>query len=254
MKRIGKVLAALIFWVGVWAFAAWRLGMPLLLPAPGKVARCLWRLMGSGEFWLTTGISLVRVLCGVVIAVALGTVLAALTETFSWLGDLLSPLLTVIKSTPVASFIILAILWMGRDYVPVFIVVLMALPVIWANVSTGIHTADPGLREMAKVYQFPLTRRLRRVWVPSVMPYFLSGCRTALGLAWKAGIAAEVLTVPARSIGKMLYTSKLNLEVEELFAWTAVVILLSLIIERGLMALLGRAGARYNAKGGKHHG
>lgn len=254
MKRIGKVLAALIFWIGAWAFAAWRLGMPLLLPLPASVARCLWRLMGSGEFWRITGVSLLRVLCGVIIAVALGTVLAALTESFGWLGDLLSPLLTVIKSTPVASFIILAILWMGRDYVPVFIVVLMALPVIWANVAAGIHTADNGLREMAKVYQFPLMRRLRRIWVPSVMPHFLSGCRTALGLAWKAGIAAEVLTVPANSIGKMLYTSKLNLEVEELFAWTAVVILLSLVIERGLLALLGKAGAAWNAKGGKRHG
>lgn len=254
MKRIGKALAALVFWLGIWALAAWRLGKPLLLPAPAAVARCLWHLMGSGEFWLTTGISLVRVLCGIVIAVALGVLLAVLTERFSWLDALLSPLLTLVKSTPVASFIILAILWMGRDYVPVFIVVLMALPVIWANVGAGIRTMDAGLREMAKVYQFPLTRRLRRIWVPSVMPYFLSGCRTALGLAWKAGIAAEVLTVPARSIGKMLYSSKLNLEVEELFAWTAVVILLSLAIERGLLALLGKAGTAWNAKGGKSHG
>ena len=254
MKRIGKILAALIFWIGVWALAAWRLGKPLLLPAPAAVARCLWRLMGSGAFWLATGVSLLRVLCGVIIAVVLGTVLAALTERFGWLDALLSPLLTVIKSTPVASFIILAILWMGRDYVPVFIVVLMALPVLWANVSVGIRTTDAGLREMAKVYQFSPARRLRRIWVPSVMPHFLSGCRTALGLAWKAGIAAEVLTVPAKSIGKMLYTSKLNLEVEELFAWTAVVIPLSLIIERGLLALLGRAGAAWNAKGGERHG
>ncbi len=250
MKRMGKLLAVLAFWLGVWAFAAWRLGAPLLLPSPVKVAGCLWVLMGRPDFWLVTGTSLLRVLCGVLASVALGAALAVLTESFGWLDALLSPLLSVIKSTPVASFIILAILWMGRDYVPVFIVVLMALPVVWSNVSAGIRGVDTRLLQMAKVYQLPLLRRVRRIWLPSVMPHFLSACRTALGLAWKAGIAAEVLTVPPRSIGKMLYTSKLNFEIEELFAWTAVVILLSLILERGLLALLDR----YHGRGGGLHG
>ncbi|MBE6932705.1 MAG: ABC transporter permease subunit [Ruminococcaceae bacterium] len=254
MKRAAKNLLALVFWLGVWAFAAWRMGQPLLLPSPIHVAGRLWHLMGEGGFWLTTAASLGRVLLGVVLSVVLGVALAALTEAFSWLNDLLSPLLTVIKSTPVASFIILAILWMGRDQVPVFIVILMALPVIWANVATGIRTTDPGLLQMAKVYQFPLLRRLRRIWVPSVMPHFLSACRTSLGLAWKAGIAAEVLTVPANSIGKMLYTSKLNFQIEELFAWTLVVIVLSLVIEQGLLSLLGRVSAAYNTRGGTGDG
>jgi len=248
MKRIASTLGALIFWIGIWAFAAWRLDMPLLLPAPKSVAQCLWQLMGESSFWITTGSSLLRILFGTVIAVILGVLLAALTERLLWLNRLLSPLLTLIKSTPVASFIILAILWMGRDYVPVFIVVLMVLPVIWANVAAGIHNTDPDLLQMARIYQFPALRRLRRIWIPSAMPYFLSGCRTALGLAWKAGIAAEVLTVPARSIGKMLYTSKLNWEVEALFAWTVVVIFLSLAIEWGLLALLARVGMAYHEK------
>ena len=254
MKRVAKVLLALAFWLLVWAFAAWRMGQPLLLPSPLHVAGQLWVLMGDPAFWLTTAASLGRVLLGVVLAVAFGIVLAALTEAFSWLDSLLSPLLTVIKSTPVASFIILAILWMGRDRVPVFIVILMALPVIWANVAAGIHATDSELLQMAKVYRFPLTRRLRRIWIPSVMPYFLSACRTSLGLAWKAGIAAEVLTVPADSIGKMLYTSKLNFEIEELFAWTLAVIVLSLAIEQGLLSLLGRVGKAYNTGGGGQNG
>lgn len=253
MKRITLALAAIAFWLGVWALAAWRLGSPLLLPSPGRVAACLWKLVQQPVFWTVTAASLARVLCGVVLAVALGCVLAVLTERFRLLNILFSPLLSLVRSMPVASFIILAILWMGRDWVPVFIVVLMALPVVWSNVAAGIHTTDPGLLEMARVYRMPPARRLRRVWLPSVMPQLLSACRTALGLAWKAGIAAEVLTVPTASIGKMLYTTKLNLEVEELFAWTLVVVLLSLTIEHGLLSLLGRAGSAYNAKGGGGH-
>ena len=97
---------------------------------------------------------------------------------------------------------------------------------------------------MNSCFRFPPFRRLRRVWVPSVLPSFLAACRSTLGLAWKAGVAAEVLTVPVRSIGKMLYESRLNLETTDLFAWTVVVILCSLAIEKLLTALLGFLGQR----------
>ena len=252
--RLTRVLIALVFWLGVWSITAWALHQPLLLPMPHRVAACLWGLMKTGSFWSTACASLLRVLGGLVLAVVLGCGLAVLTERYEWLNALFSPVLSLIRSMPVASFIILAVLWMGRDRVPMFIVVLMALPVVWSNVAAGIHTTDPALLEMARAYQFPELQRLRRIWLPSVMPQFLSACRTALGLAWKAGVAAEVLTVPAKSIGRMLYTTKLNLEVEELFAWTAVVVALSLIIEQGLLSLLSAAGSAYNAKGGGGHG
>ena len=81
------------------------------------------------------------------------------------------------------------------------------------------------------------------------MPHFLSACRTSLGLAWKAGVAAEVLTVPVRSIGRMLYESKLYLETVDLFAWTVVVVACSLIIEKLLMAAIGRLGLHYGQGG-----
>ena len=148
----------------------------------------------------------------------------------------------MIRSTPVASFIVLLLLWLGRDLLPVVIVVLMALPVIWGNVCAGIRNTDPLLLRTAKVFGFTRLRTLRRVYIPSVMPHFLSGCRTALGLGWKAGIAAEVLTVPALSIGKLLMEAKQYWEVTDLFAWTLVVILCSLIIEKVLMAAIGRLG------------
>ena len=245
---------AIIFWLGVWSFTAWAVNQPLLLPMPHRVAIRLRDLVKTAAFWSTTLASLLRVLVGVVLAVALGSVLAVLTERYEWLNALFSPILSLIRSMPVASFILLAVLWMGRDRVPVFIVVLMALPVVWSNVAAGIHTADPALLEMSRAYGFSGWRRFRRVWLPSVMPHFLSACRTALGLAWKAGVAAEVLTVPAQSIGRMLYTTKQNLEVEELFAWTAVVVVLSLIIEQGLLSLLSAAGSAYNARGGGSRG
>ncbi|MBE7017851.1 MAG: ABC transporter permease subunit [Ruminococcaceae bacterium] len=241
----------LIFWLGVWQVLALIVAKPLLLPAPPAVLGRIAQLIISAEFWYITAVSLGRILLGVVCAMALGVLLALATSRWALLRSLFSPLLTVIKSTPVASFIILLILWVGRDILPSVIVVLMALPIVWSNVSTGISQTDPLLIEMARVYRFSPWRRLRRVYIPSVMPHFLAACRSCLGLAWKAGVAAEVLTVPALSIGKILYESKLYWETLDLFAWTVVVIICSLIIEKVLIAAIAAISKSYSVGGGK---
>jgi len=249
LKAIFKNLIVLIFWLAVWHLLAVAIANPLLLPTPLSVVAHTGELMLTAVFWRTVALSLGRILLGVVCATVLGCILAVLTSSSRAAHSLFSPLITVIKSTPVASFIILLILWVGRDILPSIIVVLMALPVVWSNLSAGIATTDRQLLQMAKVFRFTLWKKLRRVYIPSVMPHFLSACRSCLGLAWKAGVAAEVLTVPAVSIGKMLYESKLYWETLDLFAWTLVVIICSLIIEKVLMAAIGRLGKSYGGNG-----
>ena len=248
-KTVGKNLLVLAFWLGVWAVLAAIVDRALLLPGPWTVAKRLGVLVMTAEFWRITAVSLLRILLGAVLAIVTGVAAAALTCRFRLLRAVLSPLLTTIRATPVASFILLVLIWVGRDVLPCVVVLLMVLPVVWANVAAGIESADPQLLAMARVYAFPLWRTVRRVYIPSVMPHFLSAYRTSLGLAWKAGVAAEVLTVPVRSIGRMLYESKLYLETVDLFAWTVVVVVCSLVIEKLLMAAIGRMGQRY-AQGG----
>ncbi|MBQ1602877.1 MAG: ABC transporter permease subunit, partial [Oscillospiraceae bacterium] len=150
-------------------------------------------------------------------------------------------------STPVASFIILALVWLGRDAVPVFIAGLMVLPVVWANTAAGLAGIDPQLLELAQVFHLPRARVLRRIIGPSVLPHLRAALRSALGLGWKAGIAAEVLTVPKYAVGRMIYEAKLYLETTELFAWTVTVVLLSLVIERLLLRLVSRIGRERRA-------
>ena len=148
--------------------------------------------------------------------------------------------MTVVKSTPVASFAILVLVWLPRDLVPVCISALMVLPVVWANVCAGIRGTDASLLELARVFRLGRWRVFRRIYLPSVLPGFAAACRSAVGFGWKAGIAAEVLTVPRESMGRMIYESKYYLQTEDLFAWTLAVILLSLAIERLLLLALGR--------------
>ena len=246
LRKTLRALAVLLFWLLIWQLAAVLAGQELLLPSPPQVARRLLLLAGEGEFWLTLGRSILRVLAGIVSAVLLGIVLALLTHRSAALRALLSPLMTLVKSTPVASFIILALVWLGRDVVPLFIAALMVLPVVWANVSAGLDGIDPQLLELARVYRLPRGRVLRRITLPSVLPHLRAALCSALGLGWKAGVAAEVLTVPARSIGKRIYEAKVYLETTELFAWTAAVVLLSLVIEGLLLRLVKGLGTGEN--------
>lgn len=231
-------LPALLFWGLVWQGLSMAMGNPLLLPSPVQVLLRLWELMASAAFWQTTLVSIGRILLGVVCGVVLGTVLAVLTCNWALLETLIAPAMTAMQATPVASFAILVLIWLDRDFVPVLICGMMVLPVIWNSVSTGIRVTDPQLLEMAKVYRLSPGIKLRRIWIPSVQPFFRTACSSALGLGWKAGIAAEVLTVPKASIGRMISESKLYLLTEELFAWTLTVIVLSLLLKKLLLRLL----------------
>ena len=249
-RKLLPALGVTLFWLAVWFLASVMVGKELLLPSPTQVLRCLVRLTGGIEFWQAVFRSILRVLSGILAATVLGVLLAALTESSRVCKQLLAPLMTLVKSTPVASFIILALIWLGRDILPVVITGLMVLPVVWANVSAGIAGQDPKLLEMAAVYRLSRGSILRHITVPSVLPYFRSALSSALGLGWRAGIAAEVLTVPQLSIGRRIYESKLYLETTELFAWTLTVILLSLLIERVLLRVIrteSRKGGGRNA-------
>ena len=249
MKRLLYVLLPLIFWLGVWqigsvlvSLTAGTRGGELLRPGPAVVLEVLVRLIGTAAFWRSVFATLGRVLVGLLAGVVLGSVLAGLTCAFSWFDVLVSPFICVVRAAPVASFILLVLLWVGRDRVPAVISALMVLPVVWGNLARGIRETDPRLLELARAYRFSSWKVLVLIYLPSLRPYFLSGLTTSIGLAWKSGVAAEVLCLPKRAIGSRIYNTKLYLEVPELFAWTAVTVALSLALEYFLRRGVGRFG------------
>lgn len=240
--RIRNVVIPLAFWLGVWQLAALWVGKQLLLPGPLAVAARLWELAGTAVFWRSALMSLGRIFGGFAAGAALGTLLAALACAQPWAGRLIAPAVKVIRATPVASFIVLVLLWASTGRVPAIVSGLMVLPVLWGNVCKGISQTDGQLLEAARAYRFGRWKTLRLVYVPSVLPYFASGCATGLGLAWKAGVAAEVLCQPRLAIGTQVYRAKITLETPDLFAWTAVVIALSFLLEYALGLLFRRLG------------
>lgn len=237
-----KFLLVLIFWIGVWSLLSLNINNAFLFPSPLSVIEVLRELVAKPDFWIISLTSLYRVILGVAVSLILGILTAVLTFHSKILSALISPLLSVVKSTPVASFIILACVWLDRSILPMFITALIVIPIVWSNISSGLASVDKSLKEVAKIYRFSPSKKLFRLYIPSLAPYFLAACKSSLGMAWKAAIAAEVLATPQRAIGTELYLSKTYLETPTMFAWTLVIILLSIIFEKlfvGLIELLG---------------
>ena len=238
-KRRIQILAASVFWLGVWQAAAAAIGQEVFLVSPVQAIGTLVELLPQAEFWQRISFSAGRILLGVLSS----AVLAVTAEKWEWVDALLAPVMQLVKATPVASFIILALVWVSGSSLSVLISFLMVLPVLYSAVRTGIGSADRQLLEMAQVFRLPLGRRLRAVWLPAVLPAFRQGCSVALGICWKSGVAAEVIGLPDGSIGDALYRAKITLSTGELFAWTFVIILLSAVFEKLFLALLDKAVA-----------
>ncbi len=233
-----------IVWIAIWQLCYWFVKQDLLLASPLSVLKRLGELVIQPEFWKTVAISCLHIFTGFILGVFWGASFAVLSAKYALFCSFLSPVMTIVKATPVASFIILALIWIQSARLSVFISFLLILPLVYTNTLQGIRKTDIKLLEMAEVYQMAAMGRLRYIYIPQVLPYFFSACITSVGFAWKSGIAAEILAVPKNAIGTMLYESKIYLETTDLFAWTAVVILLSLFFEKIIVRAIRFVGER----------
>ena len=247
-ERWQKLLAAALA-VAVWQGASMLVHSAILLPSPLQVAVRLGALAATPGFWSTISFSLLRIAGGFLLALITATVLAFAAGRFSLVEILLRPYVLAIKSVPVASFIILALIWLRSSQLSLFISFLMVFPVLYTNVLAGIRSADGQLLEMAQVFWVPWKRRVRMIYLPAVEPFLLAGSATALGMSWKAGVAAEVIGVVGGSLGERLYDAKIYLMTADLLAWTVVIVALSAGFEKLILWLLGRAFRRIGGAG-----
>ena len=243
---------AVVFWLLIWQGTAMALRAlyphgALLLASPLSALERLFMLAGTAAFWRAVLVSAAHILGGFLLSCALAVVLAALSARFFRVEELLAPLVAVIKAVPVASFIILALVWLDSRSLAFFISALMVFPPVYLNVLEGVRRADASLLEMARVFRVPFSRTLRGIYLPQVLPYFRSAVSVALGLCWKAGTAAEVIGLSGGTIGERLYTAKVYFQTPDLFAWTAVIVLLSVGFEKLFLLAVDRLAERVGA-------
>ena len=242
-RKAGKLLAV-IFALCLWQLAAMTIDSKILLVSPVEVAVRLTTIWQTEGFWTSIWFSFYHIAGGFFLALFLGIVLAALAGRFRRIETLLWPFLVTIKTVPVASFVVICLIWLSAEKLSVFISFLIVLPVVYGNVLEGIKSEDKLMLEVGTVFRMPLLRRLLYIHLPQLKPFIMSACATALGMAWKAGVAAEIIGTPDGSIGKQLFYSKIYLDTDDLLCWTVIIDIVSVLFEKffmlGLKALYGR--------------
>lgn len=233
-----KKTAIFLFWLFLWQGASCFIHNRILLVGPLETVRALAGMSLSPSFWGSVGFSFCKIGLGFFLAFFTGIFTGSLSFWKGVIGELLAPPIQLMKSIPVASFVILALIWTGSENLSVFIAFLVVYPVIHISTLSGLQSADSALLEMAGVFRVPLPRKAFYIYRISLGPYLISACKTALGMAFKSGIAAEVIGVPDGSIGEGLYQAKLYLSTAELFAWTLTIIIVSAAFEKIFLLFL----------------
>lgn len=235
-KKYGII--AILFWVSTWQIASIVVDKEMLLASPFAVIRVLFKLIKESSFWLSIGNSFIKIVIGFIFAIVLGIILATISYCNKLFCELITPFIKVVKAIPVASFIILALLWIRSKNLSILISFFMVIPIIYTNVLQGLRSTDNKLLEMSSVFRVNIIKKIRYIYIPAVAPFFISAISVGLGFCWKSGIAAEVIGLPKHSIGENLYYAKLYLMTDELFAWTIVIIVISIFFEKMVMYLI----------------
>lgn len=236
-KQIRKAVI-ILFWLIVWQIAAVWTNNNILLVGPIQVLKTFVQNMVQPDFFKTVFCSFARIGLGFFLALCIGLLLGAVSYRFPVAEELLEPVMVTLKSIPVASFVVLLLIWFGSSKLSFLISFLIVFPNVYVNTIAGLKSADVKLLEMAKVFGMGRLNRFFYIYRPALMPYLSSCLKISLGMSWKSGVAAEVIGLPDFSLGERLYMSKIYLDTAGLFSWTLMIVLISYLFEKAVLLLI----------------
>lgn len=227
-------------WLVLWQVVAWWVGKDFVLASPVAVAARLVELVPTGAFWNAIGTTLSRVAVGCALAWTVATFTAAAAFRFRWAAALVAPWVAATRAVPVVAIIVVVLLWIDSRWLAAATAALVVYPIVHTQLLAGLASRDTRLLEVARVFAVTRWRRLWDITAPALRPFMITAATTGIGLAWKAGVAAEVIGVARGSVGGSLYDAKLTLAAADVFAWIVVVVALSVVTQRLVTAGLAR--------------
>lgn len=232
---IWRKIFIVLFWLLVWQILAWGIGNNILLEGPLAVVKRLVEDLQTAEYYQTVGASLFRIvggfLCGMVLAVLFGIV----SGKYKLAEELLMPVVQFLKAAPITCFVVLLLIWAGSENLAFYIALLVTFPPVYLNLLEGLKQIDTKLLEVARVYRMPLKNRMRYIYFPGVEPYFISALTLAIGTAFKAGVAAEIIGTPDYSMGERIYMSKIYLDTAGVLSWMITIIFVAYLCEKFIL-------------------
>ena len=233
-----KKMIIIFIWILIWQGLAVLISNSILFAGPYETAVALWHMLGDHLFYLSIGSSILRIMLGILAGAFLGTICGAVAYKFRLFKDFIGPFVSVIKSIPVASFIIIILIWTGNKNVSFFITALVSFPLVYIQILNRLLGIDKAILELAACYKVGLLKRIRYIYLKELREGLRLAMELAIGMGFKSGTAAEVIGQPLNSIGNNLYRAKINLDTDRLFAWTVTIVVISYVIEKVVSYIL----------------
>lgn len=231
-KPILTYIFSLAVIIIVWAATAKCMAAPLILPEPLFVLKTLFALICKKVFWQNFVSTFTRVIIAFLISIVIGSIIGLLCGISQFARNFFELPVAIIRATPVVAIILVAFFWFTSNTVPIFVTVLMTLPIIISSVTSGFINADEKLLQMSSVFCLSKIQIIRYIQLPSVIPYFVNAAVSCFGLSWKVVVAGEVLCLPKKAMGTMLEQAQVHLETAQVMAQTIVLVAVSFLLER----------------------
>lgn len=238
--RLFKIVFPIALWLSVWQIVAIAIDFSFLFPDVPETFKSLWTIITKASTYKVLLLTLKRVFLSLIFGTVFGGALAIASAKLEPVRIAVAPAISVMKSTPVAVIAVLLYSLFSGDAAPVVVALLMIMPVIWQNLMDGYNSIDRNLWELCDAYEFSFKKRLRFLILPALLKYFVPAFITSVGLSWKAVISAEILVHTIDSVGDMIYQSKYQLDTASVFAWTVIIIAMSIALEKLVQILLRR--------------
>ncbi len=214
-----------------WQIFSVVINSELILPSPKLVLISIMQIINTKIFWINFCFTLHRIIVAFFISVSIGFFIGCLCGLNEYVNVFFKFPISIIRTTPVIAFILIALFWFKSSTIPIFVSILMTLPIICTSVANGFFSVDKKLIQMAKLYKISFFQQFIKIKMHFVLPYFLSGIKSAFGLTWKVVVAGEIISLPKKAIGTVLSQAQVHLETQKVIAYTILIVFFSFIIE-----------------------
>lgn len=224
----------------LWQVIAWSVGKPELIPTVPRLVGAFIELAGSEHFLRSVGTTVMRGLVGMVLSLVVAAGVAVVLSRKAWMEELFRPLFVVMRSVPVISFILLALIFLRPESIPLLIAFLTMFPLLCENLTKGLKNLRPEAEVLAQTFRLQRVNYYTQVLYPQLQPFLFSGLASAAGFGWRAIIMGEVLSQCAFGIGSEMKRAQVFIDVPSLLGWTVVAVAVSFAFDKGLERLGGR--------------
>lgn len=221
----------------IWLFASLIINNEIALPSIGKVFIALKNLSLTGNTYIILLYTLLRIIISLILGILFGIVLGVLSAFYDWFYYFISPFIKIMRALPIASIILIILILFGYrgfgdlTFSPIIVTLLLVIPLVFEAVYRGIKNIDVDLINVGRLYTKNKFDMAKRVYIPLIRNELSIAIVQSVGLSFKAMVMAEYVSQTQTSIGYSLLNAKANLDYNYVFAWTIILIIISILIE-----------------------